>query len=173
MKRLHVPGIGMRTVKTAIAVMLCLALGRLVGGPAPIYACFAAVLTVRETVGNSIQYRVTRVLATLFGGAVGLLVLALSFRALNPWLQIPVIGLAVIVTIHLTIVVKRPDTAALAALVCLIIVLDHADDQYAYALQRIVETVIGVALAVCVNVAIKPGKIAGSAQAEESVESDG
>lgn len=143
--------IGMRIVKTSLAVMLCLALGRLLGWPAPVYACIAATMTLRETVGDSVKYSVTRSLATLFGGVIGMLILGLNVTTLNPWIQIPVIGLAVMLTIYFTVLVKRPDTTGLAVIVLLIIVLDHADDKYIYALRRIIETILGIVVAVGIN----------------------
>lgn len=147
--------IGMRTIKTGLAVAICLALGQLLGYPAPIYACIAAVTTMRESIDASLRDSVSRILATIFGGAMGMVVLGLNVNALNPWLEIPAIGIAVIVTIHMTIVVKRPDTTALAVVVLLIIVLDHADDKYIYAIRRIIETIIGIMTAVAMNAMIR------------------
>lgn len=149
--KVTVPPIGMRTVKTTLSVMLCLALGTLLSRETPLFSCIAAVLTVRETVDNSISYGFTRVWATLLGGGIAFLLLYIDIMALSPWIQIPLIGLGVMSTLYLTVFVRRTDTTPLAVSTFLIIVLTHAGDRYAYAARRIVETVVGIVVAVLVN----------------------
>lgn len=151
MRKYKISHIGMRTIKTSLAIMICLALGLMFGYPAPIYACIAVVMTIRETVDESIKYSISRILATIFGGAAGLIVLGFHAADLNPWLEIPVIGAAVILTIHVTILVKCPDITALTVVILLIIVLNHTQDEYAYAVMRMIETVIGIVVAVVIN----------------------
>ena len=78
---------GMRNIKTAVAVVICFLLflpfwsqaspageGMQIG---PFYACITAVICMQSSVEQSVRQGVSRVIGTLMGGALGLLVLVL------------------------------------------------------------------------------------------------
>ncbi|MDT2191533.1 FUSC family protein [Paenibacillus larvae] len=66
------PRIGMRNVKTAIAVLLCILILRLFQIESPFYACIAAVITMQNTVEDSYETGINRIIGTLIGAAIGL-----------------------------------------------------------------------------------------------------
>lgn len=61
------PKIGMRIVKSALAVFVCLLIDRLRGGM-PFYAAIAAILCMQPDVANSLKTAANRVIGTLVGG---------------------------------------------------------------------------------------------------------
>ena len=64
------PKIGMRIVKSALAVFVCLLIDRLRGGM-PFYAAIAAILCMQPDVANSLKTAANRVIGTLVGGLAG------------------------------------------------------------------------------------------------------
>ena len=67
MKRITIPHIGMRVVKTAVAVVLSYLvfvpfgllyreeLGGVLGQAGPLYACIASIICVQSTLGQTVQ----------------------------------------------------------------------------------------------------------------------
>lgn len=161
------PPIGMRMFKTALSVTLCLLLAWLISYPPPIYACVAAVIVTRETVGRSLRMGVGRVLATLIGGAVAIAFLFLNV-GVSSWLEIPLVGAGVLLALYVCLLFKAPEAAALAAVTMLIIVLGHPEDKYIFALTRMGETVAGICVSLTVNRFIGKQRIENRGQIEEA-----
>lgn len=67
--------IGGRTVKTVLAVYLCLLIGIVRKSDTAFYAAIAAVLCVQRTSKDSIREAFNREVATVIGGIWGMLVL--------------------------------------------------------------------------------------------------
>ena len=156
----RLPKIGMRTVKTAVAVMACfflfLPLQGLEEGSSgvlsPFYACIAAVICMQSSVGQSVRQGISRMIGTLLGGAMGLLVLLL-----DDWLERPVVtGLllsgGVIAVIWLCNLLRRPAACSIGCVVLCVVILNHSGaDRYWCTILRVGETLAGVAVAVAVN----------------------
>ena len=68
----HRRRIGMRIIKTVVAVFLCGLLAFLRDKSA-LYSMFAALFCVQKSTGKTIQSSINRVLGTLVGGVVGVL----------------------------------------------------------------------------------------------------
>lgn len=106
------PKIGMRIVKTAIAVFLCFLIDLLRNHQGvPFYSAIAAILCMQPFVSNSVKVAFNRSVGTFIGGLFGMLVL-LAERAWlpkgMPILQYLIVSLCIVVLIYLTVVLKRP-----------------------------------------------------------------
>lgn len=78
------PKIGMRIVKTALAVFLCFLIDLLRNHQgAPFYSAIAAILCMQPFVSNSVKVAFNRSVGTFIGGLFGMLVL-LAERAWLP-----------------------------------------------------------------------------------------
>ena len=78
------PKIGMRIVKTAIAVFLCFLIDLLRNHQGvPFYSAIAAILCMQPFVSNSVKVAFNRSVGTFIGGLFGMLVL-LAERAWLP-----------------------------------------------------------------------------------------
>ncbi len=166
--QLTLPHIGMRIVKTGLSVTICLALGHLFSYSAPIYACVAAIIVTKDTIENSFKQGVDRVVSTLVGGAIAILILLLGITDTSAYLEVVLVGVGCILTLYFCVVLKNPDAAALACVVFLTIVLQHPQDKYIFALTRVGETIVGIVISLLVNRLVKwPfGKRAEMAAAE-------
>ena len=69
---LKIPKMGMRTIKTGIAVMLCIALGQFIVQKI-FYCAIACVISVQDTVKGSMKVGLNRVKGTIVGGVIGFL----------------------------------------------------------------------------------------------------
>lgn len=156
------PKIGMRIIKTAIAVFLCFLIDLLRNHQGvPFYSAIAAILCMQPFVSNSVKVALNRGVGTLIGGLFGMLVL-LAERAWlpkgMPVLQYLIVSLCVVVLIYFTVVIKKTAASYIACVVFLSISISHGADvnPYLFALNRMVDTLIGIAVSLAVNAARIP-----------------
>ena len=143
-------------VKTAVAVFLCFAIDAFRGGGIPFYSAIAAVLCLQPSWQGSTQKARERTVATFLGGLAGMLVLA----AERSWFPtIPALGWYALVAacliplLSLTVVLKKPGSAYLSCVVFMSVTVSHGGDEnpYLFAFNRIVDTLIGILVALAVG----------------------
>lgn len=158
------PKIGMRIIKTAIAVFLCFLIDLLRNHQGiPFYSAIAAILCMQPFVSNSVKVALNRSIGTFIGGLFGMLVL-LAERAWlpknMPVVQYFIVSLCVIVLIYLTVILKKTSASYITCVVFLSVTISHGADvnPYLFALNRIIDTLIGIAVSLTVNAARLPRK---------------
>lgn len=141
----------LQVVKTAVAMILAWAAASLfVHGELPVFATIAALLVVQPSVNQSVGRAVERSIGVIVGVVVAYLI-GLAFGT-NSWIVL----LAVVVSVLLAWALKlTPGTANQVPITAMLVLAIGASDPE-YALARIVETVIGAAIGVVVNVSIVP-----------------
>ena len=147
--------VGMRIVKTVIAVFVCglLAYARVESG---FYSMIAAVVCVQNSTGKTIESSVNRMTGTLIGGVVGVLVvyaldlLGILYIELARYV---ILSLMLIPIIEFCLVIKKPGCAAMACIVFLCVTVNHSigDSPAIYSIQRLFETMVGVVVACAVD----------------------
>ncbi len=143
---------GMRTRKTALAVFICLALDFAMGHNAPVNACIAAILTMQATQKQSLNVGVQRLLGTAIGGVVGMLLVAAYTLYPHTILRIFLAGLGVMISISVCCAFKKPEAAAIAAILALIMVQGgETENTLLFAFMQMLETAMGVLVAMGVN----------------------
>lgn len=151
--------IGMRIWKTVIAVFICAVLGMILDIH-PFYSMIAAVLCMQVNTSESIKKGVIRCIGTFIGGLMAVIILlVIDFTPLVPF-SLPyyvLISLCIAPVIYLTVLLNRESSAFIACVVFLSIVLSHFDTEnhYLFALQRMMETIAGIAVAVIINKVIR------------------
>lgn len=161
MERFEFPKIGLRTIKSGIAVFLCL----LLLPSEPFFACLTAVICLQDTVYNSINTGINRGVGTILGASFGLLFL-LFFRTLescisNNYLSkliiYIIIAVGIILMIYICNILKRPGAINVTCIAFLGVTTAHAySDPLFYATNRIVETILGIVISILVNRLINP-----------------
>lgn len=150
------PKIGMRMIKTAIAVAICLLIYILRGKQgAPVFSTIAAVICMQPQVENSVTVAINRIIGTLIGAVVGLLVLyVVRFIPVEyDVLYHMIISVAIIPAMYITVVLKRTGAAAMAGVVLLSVTLsDGLYPPLMGAFHRAFETIIGIVVSLAVNV---------------------
>jgi uncharacterized membrane protein YgaE (UPF0421/DUF939 family) len=130
------------SVRAAAAAGISVGLAELLALPFPIYAMIAAVIVTDLVPAKTRALAVPRLVGTVVGACFGAVVAR--------WL--PGTGWAVALAIFMPMMACQlagaPEAAKLAGYVSAIVVLDHAGDPWLYALYRLLETALGIAVAV-------------------------
>ena len=156
----HWPHVGMRLVKTSMAVFLCFVVYLLRGEQGiPFYSAIAAILCMQWEIKNSFSVAWNRVVGTLIGGFSGMGVLYLYWLFL--WdkpaiLWYLLVSLCIIPLIYLTVALHKGTAAYITCVVFLCITISHGMDvsPYRFAIDRMIDTGIGILVSLAVNAAL-------------------
>lgn len=137
--------IGMRTIKTTIAIALCAIIMTYFFNVSPFFACIGAIVAMDNSIGNSIKGILTRNIATIIGGIVGI---AFGYMSNN----VVFLSLGTIIVITLLSNTKYKHAIVPACIVYLAVVyLNINEGSLEYGLKRIFETVVGSGIGFAVN----------------------
>lgn len=144
--------IGLRTTKTAIAVVLSMLIVDHLGASSSklIFATLGAMSAVRPTFKESLESCLTEIIGVLFGAIAGLLLRTLPLSHLIT----TAIGIILVITLYNTLNIRFSPS-----LPCFMVVMicTSADIQpMTYALGRIWDTTIGLSVGLLINTLIFP-----------------
>ncbi len=166
MNRTHkrcLPKLGMRTVKTAICVLICLLINYFFSPEVGLISAIAAIVCMQSTIENTLKTSLNRLVGTAIGGIFGMLLLPLAEGSPFDFLYVLLMPLGIIVIIYLCNLIKMPGSAVICAIVYISVLVAPATagsikDPYLLAVFRIIDTVIGIVVAMLVNRFIAPPK---------------
>ena len=150
------PYVGLRIIKTVTAVFFCALAGNLHGQPV-YFSMVAALICMQNTAGQTLEVSLNQVVGTIVGGVFGVGVLYFDLltglQNIMP-LYYLFCSLLLIPVIRLTLLIKKPAVSALSCIVFLSIAVFRLGtaDPWLYALQRALDTCIGVAAAFVINI---------------------
>lgn len=155
------PAVGMRIVKSACAVFFCFIIDWLRGGGTPFYSAIAAVLCMQPYVSHSVRTALNRTVGTVIGAAAGLLVLLAERKLLpdgQPVWQYLLVSACIVPLIYVTVLLKKTTASYITCVVFLSITVAHGADvePWLFALNRMVDTLIGIFVSLAVNAARLP-----------------
>jgi uncharacterized membrane protein YccC len=141
----------LQVVKTSIAVILAWVICTMaLGQPLPIFAAIAALLVVQPSVNQSLARGVERSVGVVAG-----VVLAYLVGLVLPDTSWIVLGI-IVLSLLLAWALRLTPVSAVQVPISAMLVLSIGSQTPGYSAFRIVETVIGAAVALLVNVAIVP-----------------
>lgn len=147
-----IPGIGMRNIKTAFSVLICIIVARWLNLD-PFFASIAAVVTMQTTFDVSFKAGLERMVGTLVGAGIGIMI---ALWAPNNEL---LIGIGIVIVIYISNLIHQQNAASMACIVFLAIMLNlSGETPMQHAGARIIETLIGIIIAVGVNSLFFPFK---------------
>lgn len=154
-KNVEVPRLGLRNIKTSLAVFLSFLVFRIIGRDYPIYACIAAIICTKDTFKNSFEVSKDRIIGTIIGGLVGGVFLQINSNfQMNFSFEI-ISSLGIMLVIYLCNLINEKGTVSLACVVFLLIMINFKDVDstapYAHAFDRTLDTAIGIAISLVVN----------------------
>jgi len=167
----HVPHIGMRKVKSLLAIVIAFLLWQLVRlffpelEVHPIFMYIYSMIEIRDSSEKTVTLGKRRIKATFTALGVGLPTLALLdlvlSRANGAFAQVlcelTLMLLGVLLTLEVAEAVGCQNLCGLSAAVFIVLYVTHADSgRYVYSLLRALQTVAGVAVAWVVNVKLFP-----------------
>lgn len=142
----------LQVVKTSLAsVIAWVVAGLLLDQPLPIFATIAALLVVQPSLNQSLAKGIERSLGVLLG-----VLLAYGASHLfgdSSWVVLAIIVVALLLAWALRLTPGSANQIPISAMLVLAIGAGNTGD---YALERIIETIIGVIVALIVNFAIVP-----------------
>ena len=145
--------IGMRTIKTAIAVALCILLFHLTNRGAPMIACLSAIFALREDWKTSFKFSKSRILGNSIGAITAtLFVLIQSITGKFFLIELIGVPLSIIFIIAICDLIKNNAGIVGGTAAFLIIYYTMPlNDAVLYAIQRIFDTFIGASIAILIN----------------------
>lgn len=145
--------LGMRTLKSGIAVFLVILLFQILGWTGTNIAALTAVFSLREDFGKSMHFGSSRILGNTIGGvyAIGFFVLSQLFNGQN-WVALVFVPIFTMLTIMTNVAFNNKAGIIGATSAMLIITLSTpSGGPITYAIVRVFETFIGVFIAMFVN----------------------
>ncbi len=154
------PGIGLRNIKTALGVFICILLYELVGRPYVLFACISVIICLKETVEDSYVMAIDRMGGTFIGGITGIPFLALS----NYWhakydffaFDAVLISAGIVLVIYLCNLLGKKGATSTACVVFLSILIvfqipGQSLSPVTYSFNRMLDSAVGLAVAILVN----------------------
>jgi uncharacterized membrane protein YgaE (UPF0421/DUF939 family) len=145
--------VGMRNIKTAIAVFISIVISKLLKMEYPFYAAIAAIISMQSSVEASFKAGRNRMLGTFIGAVVGFICALISpGNALAS-------AIGIVVVIYLCNILKWKESASIGGIVFLAIMLNlKGNSPLLYSINRILDTFLGIMVAILVNYFIVPPK---------------
>lgn len=164
-KRLNLPAVGLRIIKSAAAVFLCYVVHFIRGNDGIVfYSLLAALWCIQAYVSTSKANAVQRFIGTCVGAVYGLFYLLMREKLENLFmhriLDALVLSLMVGVILYTTVLLKKKKASYFSCVVFLSIVVNHVADAnpYLFVWNRFLDTVIGILIGMWVNVVRLPHK---------------
>ena len=133
------------SVRCALSAAGAVGLAQILHLQYPIYALVGAVIVCDLAPAQTRQLAVRRLWGTVVGATVGA---ALStFLSSGAWQ----VGCSIFVALFLSHLLRLQGAARVTGYICGIVVLDHGDHPWSYALYRLIETVLGLGMALLVS----------------------
>lgn len=152
---MKIPKIGMRTIKTVIAVILTLIISDILKLNSPLLASIAAIMAMESSISESITTGKNRMYGTILGGAVGLI---LSYILPVNYIFITV-GFILLITICNILEIDKAVRMAMIVLLSIALNYDEGKARIDYAFFRTLDTLIGVAVGAAINYFIRPPNV--------------
>ena len=156
-----IPLVGQRIVKTSIAVFFCLMIYYLrgySGNDMPTEAMITAIICMQPYVRDSGEFALNRLAGTMIGAFWGLMFLLMLLIFPQMGRSMPLIyarmALGVLISLYTAVLIGKPDTASLAAIVflCIVIAFPEIEQPLQQAGERILGVFIGTFVAIGVNI---------------------
>ena len=153
------PGVGMRNIKTAIAASLC-ALVYYFIGRSPAFACIGAIFGMGSDMEDARKNGGNRLFGTVIGGLLGMVLFRIYLFFVPDGHHTPLLALFTLVgTVILILACQSVWSGGVqpgGVIMCIILFNTPVETYISYALNRILDTGIGVLAALFVN-AMLPG----------------
>ncbi len=158
-KRITVPPIGLRIIKSAVAVLICYLVSFLRGESGIVfYSQLAALWCIQTYRSDTKKNALQRMIGTAIGAVYGLLFL-LPERfirredMLQQLIDALVISGMIVLVLYTTVLIKKKYASYFSCVVFLSIVVNHVADAnpYLFVWNRFLDTIIGILIGVGVN----------------------
>lgn len=152
LKNLKPKYLGLRTIKTTLAVIVSALVMKYLIKDTAFFACIGAVVAMEKTMQDSWRAAVVRNVGTFIGGMVGIIFSQLTSNII-------LLGLGVIPIIFIENCLKKKQSIVPGCIVYFAVVyLNTLDTAISYGTRRILETFIGTVIGLLINYLVFPPK---------------
>lgn len=147
--------LGMRVVKTVLAVHICFLIS-FFRDTMPFYSAIAAILSMQNDPNDGLKVGKNRMIGTLIGGFYGVIAILLISKIgiqLFSYIHYLILSLFLIPVIYTNVNLKSHGSVYISCVVFLSITVSHGSDTYPviFALNRIFDTIIGIIVSLIIN----------------------
>ena len=147
--------IGMRVVKTVIAVYISFFISHLRGG-IPFYSAIASILSMQSDYKSSIDVAKSRIIGTMIGGGYGIIeIMARQYMNFEwpAYIQYLILSLFLIPIIYTNVFLKVKKSTYISCVVFFSITasVGRTIGPFSFAINRIIDTLIGIVVSLFVN----------------------
>ena len=155
-RKFKIPGIGMRIVKSAIAVAVCYLINMLRpdGQGMVFYSQLAALWCIQMYRTNTKKNAGQRTIGTIIGAIYGLIYLLVASRGeIGSFAGNMIISGMIVLVLYTTVLLKKTQASYFSCVVFLSIVVNHVSDvnPYMFVWNRFLDTMIGIGVGILVN----------------------
>lgn len=158
-KRIALPGIGMRIIKSAFAVAICYLINMLRNDQGIVfYSQLAALWCIQMYRSNTKQNAIQRTSGTIVGAVYGLIYLLvipvlIGSERINSFAGNMIIAGMIILVLYTTVLMKQRQASYFSCVVFLSIVVNHVGDvnPFIFVWNRFLDTMIGIGVGILVN----------------------
>lgn len=163
--------LGMRTIKTAIAVMLCILLFRFLNRGQPLIAALSAVFSLRQDLTTTLSFGKSRVLGNSIGGATAIIYFFMKQYFHKDFLiELLVLPALVAFIIVLSDGINNNSGIISGIATMLLITLSVPQgESFIFALDRVLDTFIGTLIAIFINFVLRPPEKEKQAEIKEDL----
>lgn len=148
--------VGMRVIKTAIAIAIGVLISSIFQLRYPFFTVIAAIIAMQNTLDDSFKKGLGRISGTTLGGIAGIIYLNFCISESN-LLNSVIIGILAVLIMYVQLKLKWSQSIQISLIVFLSICLTTRDESVSYyAIVRVLDTVIGIGIAFAVNYLISP-----------------
>ncbi|MFV0560277.1 MAG: FUSC family protein [Enterococcus sp.] len=163
--------LGMRTTKSALAVLLCILLFHILDRGTPLIAALSAVFSLRQDLNTSVEFGKSRILGNAIGGLCALLYFYIKTYFHNDFL-VELFLLPFLVIVVIVISDGIGNNAGIIAAISTLLLISLSISEVGsvdYVIQRILDTFIGTFIAVTINFTSRPPLKEQSAEVAEDL----
>lgn len=156
-----IPGLGQRSLKTALATAI-LALIYLPFGGNPTFACIGVIFGMGNDFEDSKKSGGNRIIGTIIGGLLGIGIFWIEHSVFpngNYYLRAALIFFGVILLVWSSVEFRWPGAVQPGGVVLCIILFNTPANHIVYAFSRMLDTAIGVVFAIAVNRLLKRKRV--------------
>lgn len=147
--------IGLRAIKTSVAVSICALISMFFNHEDIFCACIASVICMEQTYAQTMDTGINRIIGTLVGGIIGYLGLecACAFPYYE-WVRIIFLPICIICVVYICNVVNKKNAVSIGCVVVIVILSRSGastSSTLQYVIQRVSDTLLGIFVAMVIN----------------------
>lgn len=164
--------LGMRTIKSALAVFLCILFFHLFQRGIPMIAALSAVFSLRQDLTSTVSFGRSRIIGNTLGGTLAIVYFFVKSYFHNDFLvELFLLPCLVIVVIVVSDGINNNSgiISAIATLLLISLSIPQGESSL-YAIQRVLDTFIGTFIAIGINFFLRPPEIEKKEELTEDLE---